>query len=197
MDTYIYINDEWRADGQDKTFHNILTGEIISDIEKQIEILEKERLKNRADKNSIKRVEELIGLKEYFEKYHINWKKKSHFNKIYRTEIREFLKDADLSVNASALMLYLMIYIEYPTNRIAKPNKESFTNKDLQDISKLGSVQLKNALNELEDKNIIKRVGKRQAREIYFNPYLSSGGKDIKKETIKLFNNNYNSLTPY
>lgn len=52
-------------------------------------------------------------------------------------------------------------------------------------------------MNELEEKRFIKRVGERQARKIYVNPYLFAGG-DIKKDTKKEIDNaGYKPVTPY
>ena len=191
MDTYIYISDEWRINLKDKSFESILTGEVLVDTSDKVKVIESEKLRNKADKNVLKTAEEIIGIEDYLKKYHVGWKKKYQFNKIYRLERRDLLSKTNLSINASALMLYFESYIEYPTNKIVNSNGNSFTNKQLQSLTGLGNVQLKAALNELETNNIIKRTGLKRARQIYYNPNIASGGIDILHETIGLFDKEY------
>lgn len=78
-------------------------------------------------------------------------------------------------------------YILRYTNRIAKPNKSDFTNKELQHFTGLSDKTIKNALNELESSNVIKRCGQSKARKIYFNPNIAINGSEVQQETYDMF----------
>lgn len=172
------------------------TGEIIENKDDVREILQdysKTKAINNAKEKEIRRI---AGLQEKKDYLCLNWKKDSYFIKVFRTELREYMKVTKLSTNARAFLFSVQMYIEYPTNRIAKPDGTSFTNKELQEITGLSSKTLKKVMNELEEKQFIVRKGNRQAREIYFNPYLMSSGNEILKTTKKLFDN-YKPITPY
>lgn len=198
METYINL-EEWYYNKKTKCMENHHTGEFISDKSEIIAFLSQAKDNIHRQKQLIKDAELELEVNKYLSENHIGWKTggKTLFIKLYRTERREMLKDLNLSVNASALMLHLEGYIEFPTNRIAKPDKSDFTNQELMAMTKLGNVQLQNALKELEEKKVIKRTGKGKAREIYFNPFVSSAGNDMRKTTIKLFDKDYTPYTPY
>lgn len=171
------------------------TGELIeeSDID---ELIEDAELENSLYTATTKALLKIFGISEdeVFCKY--SWKKNSWFIKIYRTEMRKYKKDVKLSSNAGLVLLYLQDYIEHKTNRITTTDGNSLTNKEMQDLTGLGRDSMQKALNELEEKMFIVRVGKKRAREIYFNPYLMCSGNIISKDTLSLFDD-YVPITPY
>lgn len=183
-------------DKKEKQIIDKESGEVHTSKEDILNIIENNKAKNREDKIFEKELIKLWNLQPNIEPYQKNWKEKSWFIKIYRTERREFFKQNKLSVNASALLLHIEGYTQYKTNRLAGKQGKDLSNKELQDISGLSPVQLKKALNELEDLHIIKRVGNRQARKIYINPYIISAGNEVLLSTKELFKE-YKPLTPY
>jgi len=173
------------------------TGEIIENKNDVREILQdhsKTKAINNAKEKEIRRI---AGLQEKKDYLWLNWKKDSHFIKVFRTELREYMKVTKLSTNARAFLFSVQMYIEYPTNRIAKPDGTNFTNEELTELTGLSKNILNKTLKELEDKHFIKKVGQGRAREIYFNPYLMAG-KDIEKNTKKIIDEaGYKPLTSY
>lgn len=148
---------------------------------------------NKANKKAVKKVQGKVDLSET---HHLDWKKKSHFIKIYRTEIREYKKQVRLSENASAILFYLQDYIEYKTNKVLNSNGEGFSNSDIHELTGVSERSIGRSLKELEDKWFIKRLGRTNQREIYVNPYLYCAGNIVSKDTIKLFSG-YSSNTQY
>lgn len=173
------------------------TGEIIENKDDVREILQdhsKTKAINNAKEKEIRRI---AGLQEKKDYMCLNWKKDSHFIKVFRTELREYMKVTKLSTNARAFLFSILPYIHYPSNEIANTDGTSFTNEELQELTGLGRDAIDKTLKELEDKLFIKRVGKKRARKIYANPYLFAG-RDIEKNTKKEIDNaGYQPLTPY
>ncbi len=168
--------------------YNLNTGEILDGTDTRISIaIENQKKKDQINKVKKKGLNKVQGKVDFSEIYSFNWKTKSHFIKLYRKDSREFKQNNKLSTNAGLILLYLQDYIEYGTNKVAKPNGESFTNKEIEELVSLSSNTVTNALKELEDKNYIKRMGNKRAREIYFNPILASAGNEIEKITLKMF----------
>lgn len=185
---------------KDNSVVDMTTGEIIEDnkvISKAIDGYEKQERRDKAKKKELKRK---IGKVDKKETHDMNWKSgnKVQFIKIYRTEKREYLKLIELSPHAGLFLYCMETYIEMETNRIAKPDKGNFTNKELEELTGLSRDKLKDVLNELEEKLFIVRTGQRQSREIYYNPYLSCAGNEILLSTIKLFDDaGYRAITPF
>ncbi|WP_042681975.1 hypothetical protein [Anaerosalibacter massiliensis] len=180
------------------TLYNKETGEIIEDKEVIINLLKKVSKDKQVDNAKVKEIRRMFDLEEKKEKYWLNWKEDSHFIKIYRTELREYMQTIKLSPDEGLFLFCIQTYVEFQTNRIAKPDGTSFSNKELQELTKLGRDKIKGLLKTLEDKLFIKRVGQRQAREIYFNPYLICSGNEVSKATVNLFKDaGYRPITPY
>ena len=198
--TYLeYDFDDLEYDKPSNTIYGKGTGEIIDDkttIEKAIEDHDKQVKYDKAKK---KEFNKKLGKVYKEDTHHFGWKsgKKVQFIKIYRTEMREYKKSIKLSSNAGLLLFYIQDYIEFETNRIAKPDGSTFTNKELQALTGLSDKPLRNALNELEDLFFIKRVGQGKAREIYFNPYLMCSGVAILKEVVDVLFKDYKPCTAY
>ncbi|CAK7015558.1 hypothetical protein [Tissierella sp.] len=192
--------DNLEYDKANNIVYDKSTGEIIDDklvIEKAITEQEKQERKDKAKKRELNRT---LGKVDKRETHDLNWKsgKKVQFIKIYRTEKREYIKTIRLSPEGGLFLFCIDNYIEMETNRIAKPDGSNFTNKELQELTGLGRDKLKNVLNELEEKLFIIREGQRQAREIYYNPYLSCAGNELLLSTKKMFDDaGYKPITQY
>lgn len=176
--------------------YNRQTGEIIDSKFDVIEILSEQKEKEEVNKAKKKEMKKNVGLDSDVEAYRSNWKKDSNFIKLYRTEKREYMSSIKVSVGAYGVLAHLENYIEYKTNRIASPSGDRMTNNDIMNLANISDKTLKKTLNELEDKFFIRRVGNRQAREIYYNPYLMCSGNELNKKTLELFKD-YSSITPY
>lgn len=107
--------------------------------------------------------------------------------KVYAVNQRNAISKSDLSVNSLALLFCMQPYLEQYTNRVCLPNGKSFSNKDLENLLGISNNPLLYALNELESKNIMKRVGKGRARQIFINPNLMTSGTETQKETYEMF----------
>lgn len=190
------IGERYSLNKLTKELIDLQTGEIYTNAEEVEEWYKRRSDEKRLDRDLERDIIATFGIKTELELYQQRWKNDSWFIKVYRTERREFLKKAKLSVNASALLFQIEGYLEFKTNRVANKNGKRFTNKDLQDMVGISSTTLKNTLNELEDKLIIKRVGDGQSREIYINPYLMCAGNKMSKDIEELFKD-YSPLTPY
>lgn len=188
--------DDIDVDKKSNTIYNKHTGEIIDNKYDVVRILSKQKEKEQIDKAKKREMKKNIGLDNNVDAYKNNWKKDSNFIKLYRTERREYMRVAQISISALGLLSHLENYIEYRTNRIAKPNGDRFTNRDMSILANTSDKTLKKMLNELEDKFFIKRVGERQAREIYYNPFLMCSGNELNETTIDLFSD-YVNITPY
>ena len=79
------------------TLYNKETGEIIEDKGVIINLLEKVSKDKQVDNAKVKEIRRMFDLEEKKEKYWLNWKEDSHFIKIYRTELREYMQTIKLS----------------------------------------------------------------------------------------------------
>ena len=176
---------------------DLTTGEILhsndAKLDIAIDIQNKIDSNNKAKKKNIRKFQGKIDLSET---HHLNWKKKSHFIKIYRTEMREYKKITRLSANSGLVLFYLQDYTEYGTNKVVKSKGGNFSNLDISHLTGLGIRVIGSSLKELEEKLFIKRIGSSHQREIYINPYLMCPGNEVEKTTAELFDN-YKPITPY
>lgn len=190
------LNERFKWDKKQKELIDTQTGEIYSTLDQIKEWLSKVDIEKQLDNALIKDIKDTYGVKTALQLYQLQWKDDSWFIKIYRTEMREYKKHTKLSSSAGLVLFYLQEYIEYKTNRITNKNGAAFTNKELIKLVNISENTLLKALNELEEKKFIKRIGSKRAREIYFNPYLATSGNEVDKDTIKMFDD-YTPITPY
>ena len=160
---------------------------VIDEYEKIIEI-------NEANKKAVKKAQGKVDLSET---HYTAWKKKSHFIKIYRTEMREYKRQVKLSPSSGLILLYLQDYIEYGTNKIAKANGVNLNNSDIERLTGLSTKTISSSLKELEEKLFIKRIGVGSAREIYFNPHLACPGNEVEIRTVDILFKDYKAITSY
>lgn len=190
------IGERYNLNKETRELTDLQTGEIYTNSEEVKEWYKRRSDEKQMDRDLERDIMTTFDIKTELELYQQKWKNDSWFIKVYRTERREFLKRTKLTVNASALLFQMEGYLEFKTNRVASKTGKRFTNKDLQAMVGISPATLKNALNELEEKLIIKRVGDSQSREIYINPYLMCAGNKMSKDIEELFND-YSPLTPY
>lgn len=198
INDFDYIDfDDLEVDKKNDIIYHKQTGEIIDDRATIRYILDNNNKNKAIDNAKEKEIRRIADMQEKKNYLWLDWKKDSYFIKVFRTELREYMKVTKLSTNARAFLFSVQMYIEYPTNRIAKPDGTNFTNAELTELTGLSKNTLNKTLKELEDKHFIKKVGQGRAREIYFNPYLMAG-KDIEKSTKKIIDEaGYKPLTSY
>lgn len=195
MDSYINLNERFIIDKERRELIDSHTGEIYTDKDEVEKILDTLKQEKEYNKDFEKAVRNIWNIETELELFWFKWKSRSWFVKIYRTEMREYLKEVSLSPNAGLLLLNIQPYIEYETNRIAKPSGESFSNKELEELIGLSRSGITRALRELEEKMFIARIGEGKAREIFFNPYLMCAGNKVLKSTLSLFSD-YKPIRP-
>lgn len=109
------------------------------------------------------------------------------YTKTYIVKLRDMISKLNLNATSISLLFCMQLYLEPYTNRILNPDKKNITNKDLQEISNLAKNIVLRALNELEYNHFIRRMGNRQARIIYLNPYIITAGYKVQQETYDMF----------
>ncbi|NBI06625.1 hypothetical protein [Senegalia massiliensis] len=189
-----YQIGNYNIDFEDNKIIDIDTGEIVenkSDIKDILKDLDKHI---KEDKAVEKEVKKMVG--EEQEEIIYSWKKDCHFIKIYRTELREYVNTIELSPDSRAFLFSIEVYIEFISNRIAFKDGKRINNKDLMKITGLKKKALVYALDELEEKHFIKRVGGTRSREIYCNPHLMCAGDRVYTYTKELFKD-YIPITRY
>lgn len=189
-----YDMDKYKIDIENERIIDTETGVIITD-KSEIKLIQSDLKQHiQEDKAIEKEVKKMIGEDE--EEILHNWKEGTHFNKIYRTELREYMNSIELSPESRAFLFSIQAYIRFITNKIAFKNDKRMSNKDLMNITGLKKKALIYALDELEQKHFIKRTGGTRSREIYCNPYLMCSGDRVLKSTRDLFNK-YTPITSY
>lgn len=119
--------------------------------------------------------------KEFF---YNEWLKSKKFTKFYQVEVRNYHNK--MSLQAQGLLFILMTHLRKSSNEVVISNKRP-TNKVLLDYTGVGIKLLNKLLSELEELNLIKRIGNTNKRAILVNPYLCFNGKNAVKSTVKLF----------
>lgn len=109
------------------------------------------------------------------------------YTKLYTVKIRDILERNKLSMGALSLFLCLQLYLERYTNKVVTSNNKTISNKEMKKIMKCSELVIIKSLTELESHNIIKRVGRSQAREIYLNPYLVTLGCEVQQYVYDMF----------
>lgn len=190
------IGERYHLDKKEKMLKDLETGEIYTEKEEIAEWIESRKHEKEDEKNLVKQLRQTFNLPTALELYQQRWKDDSWFIKVYRTEMREYKKQTQLSSSAGLLLFYLIEYIEYRTNRIVDKKGKALTNDDMADLVGLNKKTIVKSLSELESKMFIKRIGAGRSRQIYFNPYLASGGNQLDKTIIEKFED-YEPITAY
>jgi hypothetical protein len=130
---------------------------------------------------------ELLIIKNRGENYKcVQIKRDYTFGKVFRVAVRELMEKNKPSRNALSFIAIMEPYIYFPTNSIIYYGK-SPSLKDLENIVGLKKTALYDVLNELEDKDVIKKIKRDGNIIIYFNPFLYSSGAFVLKDTYELF----------
>lgn len=158
------------------------TGEIIS-YEKYLEIRSIEKETQKAVDRKIKELNCDLGDQQQKKKYD-NWLPNHHFIKAI---VGNYVKwGEEMDVYERGIIHLMMGLVEWETNRVVVNGKD-ITNKYIQQKLNMGNDTFVRSINSLEEKNIIKRVGKSRSRKIYLNPLYVYQGKSMSYETLKKF----------
>jgi hypothetical protein len=147
------------------------TGEIVSDI---AIILDHYNMTVKMDK------EDTLPT-EYF---YNNWNRSNKFTKLYQIEPR--ILNSELSLQARGLLFVFMTHLVKSTNEVVI-NGHRPSNRDLVKATGVSNSTLMRLFIELEELNIIKRIGGTTNRAILVNPYLCFNGKNLAKSTLDEF----------
>lgn len=115
-------------------------------------------------------------------------KPKHTYGRVYRMDVREIMKNGELSINARAFLATFEPYICFPYNSIVVGYK-TLSVTEMAEFMGVGDKTMYKIFKELEDKEIIKRVKRNGQTIIYVNPFLYCGGIYVLKETYELFEN--------
>lgn len=165
------------------------TGEIIS-YKDAIKVLldKKQSIQSDIDKE-IRKIKKDNDVLERKDTHFFNWNNKGNptlFVKKYKVFSREVSKM--LSINEKAMLFVLSDYIETETNQIVIKGSRYPSNKVIGELVGLKNTATSNTISSLKDKGILATRGKGKEREIFLNPFLAFDGKDISRETLKMFN---------
>jgi hypothetical protein len=175
------------------------TGEVISldEIKRAKEEKVAKELSNiRSELKSLNIHSDLVLIKQRGENYPcVKVKPNHYFQKVFRVEVRELMKRKELSKNARMFIGTLQTFLYFPTNAVIVDGHNP-TSEELIDLLDVGRSTYFNTLQELEEKEIIKRVKRNGDIVIYFNPFLFSAGGVVDKETLEMFKNSrFSNLT--
>lgn len=182
---------------EDGQVYSIFTGEIVN--LKEIEEIMKEELKNKA--KELRSVQEILNLPltkltnthRGIEYKGIAIKEKYTFNRGFRVDTAEMMKENNLSVYALAFIARFEPYIFFPYNYIVV-NAKHPTIKEYMEMLKISERKVFELLNELENAQVIKRIKTGKEVVIYFNPFLYSSGSPIHIDTYLMWK--YNPYNP-
>lgn len=115
-------------------------------------------------------------------------KNKHKFNKVFEVDMRELiLKGKTLTTNEFAFIGCFTSFITFPTNEI-KVNNEYLTIEEIGKLIGVGKNAMSTTIKNLEKNEIIKVVKRHKLPPIiYFNPFLTCGGKVVEYDTYMLF----------
>jgi len=175
---------------EDRQVVDIATGEVID--KKEIQELQVSDLEH--DTNQLNQELRASGsetvyklVKIYNEKFNcVEIKKGFTYGKVFRVELRKIMENKVLSKNARVVIATLEPFLSFPRNTVII-NSKTPTMKEIQNIVEIGKTNLYQALAELEEKEVIKRVKSNGQTLIYFNPFLYVSGGYVEVDTYELF----------
>lgn len=112
--------------------------------------------------------------------------KGSVFNKMFRIDLQQIMKDKELSKNSKIIMMTLFPFLHYKTNSI-KYDYKTPTFDTICDLCDLSMKTFMIALKELQEKEIVQVHKFNGQNIIYVNPYLISGGPLVESDTYEMF----------
>lgn len=182
------------ADGQ---AYDISTSKII-DL-KEIERLKKEELKKKA--KELRSLQEMLNIPltkltnthRGIEYYGITIKEKYTFNRGFRVDTAEMMKENNLSVYALAFIARFQPHIYFPYNYVIVSAKHP-TIKEYAKMLDVSERKIYDLFKELEEAFVIKRIKHGSELVIYFNPFLYSSGNPIHIDTYTMWK--YNPYNP-
>lgn len=177
--------------------YSIFTGEIV-DL-KEIEKLMKEDIKHRA--KELRNVQEMLNLPltkltnthRGIEYSGVVIKEKYTFNRGFRVDAVEMMKENNLSIYALTFIARFEPHIYFPYNYVIV-NAKHPTIKEYANILDISERKMYDLFKELEDAYVIKRIKHGSELVIYFNPFLYSSGNPIHIDTYLMWK--YNPYNP-
>lgn len=179
------------------SFCRVDTGEIFtnSEVNKYISIkIEDYKVKHNAELNKLaKDYGYEINQRLISNKTNIKTKNKKikqrydggDFNIVYRKEL-EYKMSLKLKLVEKGVYSWICDLIAYPSNCVLI-NDEIPTMETLSNIIGIKSRSLREHLNTLEEKGLIKTIRIGNKRAIYVNPKYYASGKDLEMNTLKMF----------
>jgi hypothetical protein len=190
-DEFVEVAQYRLIDGQ---FMNVETAELIhkEDLRKSVEKQQLEDFYNaHATLNSLGISSNLRLVRTRSGSKHlcVKVKEKHTFNKVFRVDMRWLLENVDLTEREQLFLFRFENYLHFPSNSVLVKGSHP-TIEEMATMMNIKSDKVvRNTINSLEEKDIIKteQIGNR--RVIYFNPFLISTGGIIEVETYSKFEN--------
>lgn len=166
------------------------------DYEKENRILEKEdeivsdfnNLLKEANENHTP-LNHILQRKPRRKKNKVTIKKQGvSYKSVYTYEWNTLIENDKPSLYSSAFIARVQGYIRYPDNMLVINNEPPNMDK-LCKLMECKRDKMTEILNELCNKDVIKKVRYGRNNYIYFNPHLITSGKSIDIETYDMFSN--------
>ena len=116
------------------------------------------------------------------------WKSKSHFIKIYNSELVDVIKYYELDSYELSSILLLMPYVEYETNLIANGGV-ALRKKDIMKILDYSENKTDEILSSLVQKKLLAKTKVGRVVIFHMNPHLVFRGRYLSPETESIFRN--------
>jgi hypothetical protein len=135
-----------------------------------------------SDKVLVNKKTKKIKVKKVLKEYYSN----GDFNMVYRPEVENV--HIDMKLNSMERIVYLTLrdFVVYPSSCLMFRG-EIPTMENMGFLTGLNEKTVRKALKSIEKRNLIKSVNIKYRKAIYFNPKYYSTGKNINKETLKMF----------
>lgn len=174
----------------DENMVQLETGEIIKfeDIKKAKQEQVLDSYKNMVDNLSTLGMNTDYKIIEFRKKEYsiVNIKSDFEFNKEFRVELRDIMKNNFLTKNARCFLGTITPFISFPTNSVIIDGRNPSID-ELKEIMDMGTNVIYKTLKELEDAKIIQRVNVNTNLIIYVNPFLYCGGYCVEIDTYEIF----------
>lgn len=174
----------------DENMVQLETGEIIKfeDIKKAKQEQVLDSYKNMVDNLSALGMNTDYKIIEFRKKKYsiVNIKSDFEFNKEFRVELRDIMKNNFLTKNARCFLGTITPFISFPTNSVIIDGRNPSID-ELKEIMDMGTNVIYKTLKELEDAKIIQRVNVNTNLIIYVNPFLYCGGYCVEIDTYEIF----------
>lgn len=103
--------------------------------------------------------------------------------------VNEGIRDLipELTANEKAVLMSVLPFVQYKTNRVAYPNGRPIKVNSLSKLTGLSKNTLGAVLKSLEEKNLLLRAREGKAYELYVNPDIFCKGRKIFTKVKEVF----------